>query len=155
MANVRLDWTDVDAGDCSVTRTVDLLGDRWSVLVLRDVFNGVRRFDDLAAHLGISRSVLSDRLGRLVDAGVLERRPYREPGDRERYEYRLTPPGRDLQTALVALMDYGDRWLHEESHPPVVLRHLDCDTEVHAQLVCDDGHLITDRRTVRLVPREG
>ncbi|MBW3665499.1 MAG: helix-turn-helix transcriptional regulator [Actinobacteria bacterium] len=148
-----MDWSDVEAGDCSVTRTVDLLGDGWSVLVLRDVFNGVRRFDDLTAHLGISRSVLTDRLARLVDAGVLERRPYREPGDRERFEYRLTGKGRDLQTVLVALMDYGDRWLrHEDGGPPVVLRHDECDTEVHARLVCDHGHVVTDRRTVRLDP---
>lgn len=140
-------WTELDANACSVTRTMDILGDRWTMLVLREVFNGVRRFDEIQSHLGISRSVLTDRLTRLIDDGVLERQPYREPGDRQRYEYRLTDMGKDLQTLLVALMDFGDRWLGDEG-PPVIVRHADCGSPVHARLVCDDEHLVARRRDV-------
>jgi DNA-binding HxlR family transcriptional regulator len=78
-----------------VARTAEVVGDGWTVLVLRDLFNGVRRFDDLATHLGIARNVLTRRLAALVEAGIVERVPYRAPGSRERHEYRLTSAGRD------------------------------------------------------------
>ena len=98
-----------DSDTCSIARTLALIGDRWTLLVLRDVANGVRRFDELAGHLGIARNVLSGRLAGLEQAGLLERRAYREPGARERHEYRLSGPGRELIPVLLAFMDWGDR----------------------------------------------
>jgi DNA-binding HxlR family transcriptional regulator len=117
-----MDWLQLDTKTCTVGKTVDLIGDRWTLLILREAFNGVRRFDDLADHLEVSRAVLSQRLKRLVAAGLLERRPYREPGDRRRHEYRLTRKGLDLYPALVALMQWGDRYLAGPEGPPLILR---------------------------------
>lgn len=117
-----MDWLQLDTKTCTVGKTVDLIGDRWTLLILREAFNGVRRFDDLADHLEVSRAVLSQRLKRLVAAGLLERRPYREPGDRQRHEYRLTRKGLDLYPALVALMQWGDRYLAGPEGPPLILR---------------------------------
>src|ERR1700761_6789531 len=98
-----------DSDTCSIARTLDLIGDRWTLLVLRDVANGVRRFDELAGHLGIARNILSGRLARLAEAGLVNRTAYREPGERERYEYRLSGPGRELMPILVAFMAWADR----------------------------------------------
>ena len=83
-----------DSDTCSIARTLGLIGDRWTLLVLRDVANGVRRFDELAGHLGIARNILASRLARLTEEGLVERAAYREPGARERHEYRLSGPGR-------------------------------------------------------------
>src|SRR5947209_18150506 len=87
-------WADYDSQVCSVARTVEVLGDRWTLLVLRDIFNGIRRFADLSQHLGVARDVLAKRLATLVDQGLVHRVPYQEPGARTRYEYRLTDAGR-------------------------------------------------------------
>ena len=149
-----MDWNAYDADACSVSRTVGILGDRWTVLVLREVFNGVRRFAEIQEHLGVSKSVLTQRLQQLVDDGVLERRPYQEPGDRPRHEYRLTDRGRDLRPVLVAMMDFGDRHL-SGGEPPVRLMHRDCGQQVHARLVCDCGHQVTTAREVAIAPGPG
>lgn len=141
-----MDWTEVDNEACAVTLSMDVLGDRWSILVLREVLNGVRRFDDIQAHIGVSRSVLSQRLRSLVQAGVLERRAYRPDGDRERHEYRLTEMGRDLRLVMHALMDFGDRWLRDGGGPTLVVRHCGCDAVVHPRSVCDAGHVIEEPR---------
>lgn len=91
----------------------DLLGDRWTMLIIREAFYGVTRFDDLRSDLAIPRGVLSSRLGALVEQGVLEKCPYREQGARVRFEYRLSPQGRDLGLVLIALMQWGDRHLRD------------------------------------------
>ena len=104
------DWRDTDSRRCSVARTAEVIGDGWAVLVLRDVFNGIRRFDELAEHLGVARNVLTRRLAALVEAGVLTREPYREPGARVRHEYRLTAAGRDLLPVILAMVAWGDRY---------------------------------------------
>jgi DNA-binding HxlR family transcriptional regulator len=148
-------WTDYDSSTCSIARTAQVLGDRWTVLVVRDLFNGVRRFDDLQQHLRIARDVLSKRLALLVDEGLVERRAYRPDGQRTRQEYVLTPAGRELRTVLVALMDWGDRHRVPPEGPPVSLRHRDCDAAVHAQLVCDAGHPIEPSTRAELVPLPG
>lgn len=140
-----MDWTTVDHEACAVTRSMDVIGDRWSILVLREILNGVRRFDDIHEHIGVSRSVLSQRLRALVDAGILTRRAYQDEGDRPRHEYRLTEMGRDLQLVMHALMDFGDRWLREPG-ATMVVRHRDCDARVHARSVCDAGHVVEDPR---------
>jgi DNA-binding HxlR family transcriptional regulator len=103
---------------CSVARTVDLLGDWWTPLVLREAFYGARRFDDFLA-LGIGRNILAERLARLVDEGILTKVPYHERPTR--YEYRLTPKGRDLFGVLAAMIRWGDDWLAGDEGPPVEL----------------------------------
>lgn len=119
---------------CSIARTLEVIGDRWSLLILRDAFKGVRRFDDLQRDLGIARNILTDRLQKLVDHGVLSRTPYQARP--VRYEYRLTPKGRDLSPALVALMRWGDKWLAEDGRPPLVLAHKTCGEPVDQSFIC-------------------
>jgi DNA-binding HxlR family transcriptional regulator len=119
---------------CSIARTLEVIGDRWTLLILRDAFKGVRRFDDLQRDLGIARNILTDRLQKLVDHGVLDRTPYQSRP--LRYEYRLTPKGRDLSPALVALMHWGDKWLAEEGRPPLVLTHKRCGSPVDQSFIC-------------------
>src|SRR5437764_10439990 len=108
---------------CSIAGTLELVGERWTLLVLRDAFLGVRRFDDFQRSLGIARNVLQARLQRLVDEGVLERRPYHDHPPR--YEYRLTDKGIDLWPIIFTLMRWGDRHLYSDG-PPVVLEHRGC-----------------------------
>jgi len=144
-----------DSDTCSIARTLDLIGDRWTLLVLRDVANGVRRFDELAGHLGIARNVLSGRLARLTEANLVERTAYREPGERERYEYRLSGAGRELMPILVAFMSWGDRHLAGPEGPPAVLRHADCGAPVKVELSCENGHQLGDRPRLRVEPGPG
>jgi DNA-binding HxlR family transcriptional regulator len=125
---------------CTVARTLDVVGDRWTVLVLRDAFYGVRRFDDFVADLGIARNVLTDRLARLVDHGVLVKEMYEERPPR--YEYRLTEKGRDLQHVLLALNAWGDRWTLCEDDPPVRFEHKACGEHADPTVVC--GHCRED-----------
>ena len=150
-----VDWRQHDSTACSVARTAEVLGDAWSVLVLRDVANGVRRFDELAAHLGVARNVLTRRLGSLVAAGVLERVPYREPGRRERHEYRLTPAGRDLVPVLVAMTAWGDAHRAGPEGPPLRIEHAGCGAPVHVELRCADGHRLGPDDRLRPVPGPG
>lgn len=118
---------------CSIASTLGVVGDRWTLLILRDVFRGLHRFSELQADLGIARNLLADRLGRLVDEGVLERVPYQlRP---LRHEYRLTAKGADLSPALVALMAWGDRW-YAEAGPPVELYHDRCGTALEHRPRC-------------------
>lgn len=107
MEPLRFEW---DLDNCGVSRALSVLGEKWTLLVLREAFYGVRRFDDFARALGCGRAVLSDRLRTLAEAGVLERAEYREPDQRPRTEYRLTDMGRDLYPVLLALSQWGDRW---------------------------------------------
>jgi DNA-binding HxlR family transcriptional regulator len=144
-----------DSETCSIARTLALVGDRWTLLVLRDVANGVGRFDELAGHLGVARNVLAGRLARLVEAGLAERIAYREPGARERYEYRLSGPGRELVPILLAFMRWGDRHLAGPEGPPAVVRHADCGAPVRISLRCEDGHELGDRPRLRVEPGPG
>ena len=112
---------------CSVARTLELVGERWTLLIIRDAFLGVRRFGDFAERLGIARNVLQDRLERLVEAGVLTKVPYQERP--LRHEYRLTDMGRDLWPSIVALLQFGDKHLAPAAGPPMLLLHRDCGGE--------------------------
>ncbi|MFG2358435.1 winged helix-turn-helix transcriptional regulator [Streptomyces sp. NPDC048521] len=119
---------------CSIARTMDLLGDWWTPLVLREAFYGIRRFDAFQESLGIARTTLADRLRRLVDEGLLEKRPYQtEP---VRYDYVLSAKGRDFYGVLLVMSRWGDRWLAGEAGPPVVMRHETCGQVAHAEVVC-------------------
>ena len=120
---------------CSVARALEAIGDRWTMLVIRDAFNGVRRFDHFQERLGVARNVLSDRLGRLVDEGILEKRPYQERPPR--FEYRLTRKGLDLFPVLVSLMNWGDRHAPDPDGPPMLVLHRDCGGKVDERLMCD------------------
>jgi DNA-binding HxlR family transcriptional regulator len=129
---------------CSIARTLEVIGDRWTMLVIRDVFNGFRRFDDIQRNLGCARNVLADRLGRLVDDGLLEKRRYQERP--ERFEYRLTEKGIDLWPVLVTLMKWGDRHAPSPDGPPVIVRHRGCGGEVDELLRCSVcGEAVTPR----------
>ncbi len=118
---------------CSIAATLEVVGDRWTVLILRDVFRGVRRFAQLQADLGIARNMLADRLSRLVEHGVLERVPYQTRP--VRCEYRLTAKGADLSTALIALMGWGDRWYAADG-VPTILVHETCGTPLEQHVRC-------------------
>jgi DNA-binding HxlR family transcriptional regulator len=141
-----------DRSRCSVAGTLAVVGEKWSLLVLREAFMGVRRFADFQRILGAPRAVLTDRLATLVEQGILRRVPYQAEGERLRHEYRLTQKGIDLYPTLVALMQWGDRYL-AGGDVPVELEHKDCGSPVHLALVCDAGHELSGAREVRPVPR--
>ncbi|MEW2166076.1 helix-turn-helix domain-containing protein [Streptomyces sp. NPDC007084] len=133
-------WLDTSTENCTVRRTLDLIGEKWSMLVLRDAMNGVRRFDDFRRHVGLSESVLSDRLRKLVAAGILDTVPYSEPGSRTRHEYRLTRKGWELWPAMIALKQWGDRYTADPEGPPLEVLHKGCGDEVRAVVVCGADH---------------
>lgn len=135
-------------GECSLARAMEVVGERWTFLVLREAFTGVRRFEDMQRHLGIARNVLADRLARLVEHGVLERRPYQARPVRN--EYRLTPKGLDLYPALVGLLQWGDQWLSEQA--PVELVHRGCDQASGLHLCCAACGEPVGARDVRVRP---
>lgn len=139
--------------NCTLGRAMAILGERWTMVVLREVFNGIRRFADIQAHSGVPRQVLSHRLAGLVEQGILRRVPYRAEGERPREEYRLTARGLDLYPVLVAVAGWGDRYLADAAGPPVEFAHRDCGGGVRAELVCDAGHRLAEPREV--VPRPG
>jgi DNA-binding HxlR family transcriptional regulator len=141
--------------NCTVGRTMAILGERWTFVVLREVFNGVRRFEDIRRHSGIPRQVLSNRLALLVEQDVLRREPYRDPGERARHEYRLTKKGFDLYPVLVAIADWGDRYLVDPEGPPVEFTHRDCGAPVHSRLECAEGHQVERPREVVTRPGPG
>ncbi len=146
---------DYDSANCAIGAAVGIIGERPTFLVLREVFNGVRRFDDMQRRTGMPRQVLSQRLGRLVAEGLLRKMPYRESGQRRRDEYRLTDKGLDLYPVLVALMQWGDRYEVGPAGPPVLLRHRDCGEPVQLQLSCGAGHVVESARQVTPVPGPG
>ena len=122
--------------NCSIARSLEILGEWWTLLIMRDAFFGLRRFEDFIEDLGISRGVLTDRLRTLVDHGVLEKRLYQSAPDR--YEYRLTDKGRELFPVIVALMQWGDRWLSTPAvgGPPLIMRHTNCGHDITGPLRC-------------------
>ena len=128
--------TDTSAWPCTIARSADVLGDHWNLLLIRQACLGTRRFDDFQSALGIGRNILSQRLARLVDEGLLH--PRRVPGDPPRYEYRLTDKGRDVYPILAAMAAWGDRWLTGPEGTPLVLHHTTCDHDMHAVVVCSE-----------------
>ena len=128
--------------NCSVLRTLELLGARSTLLMLREAFLGTRRFDDFARRVGVTESVAAARLRDLVAHGLLERHPYQEPGQRTRHEYRLTAKGRDLLPVVLALMTWGDTYLADPGGPPLVITHEGCGEPVRAEARCAAGHRV-------------
>jgi DNA-binding HxlR family transcriptional regulator len=129
-------WTDIGDLSCSVARSLSIVGDRWSLLVLRDSFLGVRRFEDFHRDLGMTRHRLADRLKKLVEAGILDRVPYSEHPPR--FEYRLTEKGRDLYPIIVSLTRWGDRWMAGKAGPPIELVHKTCGRQTMPALACPE-----------------
>ncbi len=119
---------------CSLARTLDVAGEPWSPLIIRNVWVGITRFDDLQRDLGISSKVLTERLNWLVDQGMLERRPYSERPPR--YDYVLTEKGLEFCDVLLAVIAWGDRWTAGEAGPPALFRHRSCGEFTHAELRC-------------------
>jgi DNA-binding HxlR family transcriptional regulator len=119
---------------CSLARGLDLIGDWWSPLIVRDLFLGVVRFDELVENLGISRNLLTRRLRALATSGIIERRAYRRRP--ARYEYRLTEAGRDLVPAILALTAWGDRWARPKEGSPMLFVHKTCGRHFQPQVTC-------------------
>jgi len=119
---------------CSIARTLDVAGEPWSPLIIRDICWGPKRFDEIQHDLGISRKVLAERLKWLIAQGILERRRYSERP--ARYEYWLTAKGHELADVLLAIAAWGDRWTAGDAGPPVYFRHLSCGELTHAELRC-------------------
>jgi DNA-binding HxlR family transcriptional regulator len=126
--------TDFAAMPCSIARTMAVAGEPWSPLVLRDVWIGINRFDDLQRDLGVARKVLAERLRHLVAAGMLERRAYSEHPPR--HEYALTAMGLEFVDVLMAMVTWGDRWTAGTAGPPVLYRHRACGRVAHPEPRC-------------------
>lgn len=127
-------WKDVGESCCSVARTLSVIGDLWTLLILREVFLGTRRFDDFHSRLHVTRHLLADRLKKLVTSGVLRREPYQDRP--ARYEYRLTEKGRDLFPVIMALIGWGDRWMAGAEGAPLEIVHRACGKPMTPLLVC-------------------
>jgi DNA-binding HxlR family transcriptional regulator len=146
---------DYDAAKCNIAAALAIVGEKWTFLVLREAFSGVRRFDDMQRRTGMPRQVLSDRLAGLVADGILRKEPYREAGQRPRSEYRLTEKGIELFPVVAALLEWGDKYAASPGGPPVQLTHRDCGAAVRVQLGCADGHVLGSAREVTPVPGPG
>ncbi|HEY1321234.1 MAG TPA: helix-turn-helix domain-containing protein [Streptosporangiaceae bacterium] len=146
---------DYDSANCAIGATVAIMGERSTFLVLREAFNGVRRFGDMQRRTGLARQVLSDRLARLVAEGLLRKTPYQASGQRIRQEYRLTGKGLDLYPVLVAMMQWGDKHAVGAAGPQVLLQHRGCGEPLGLQLTCEAGHVIESAREVTPVPGPG
>lgn len=150
-----LDPQELADARCNVAATLAVVGEKWSLKILRNCFFGLRRYSELLAATGCARNILSDRLAKLVENQLLDRRAYREEGQRERAEYRLTERARDLYPVLVALMQWGDRWLSGNEAAPVLLSHRDCGAQVRVVLCCGAGHGPLSEREVEARPGTG
>jgi DNA-binding HxlR family transcriptional regulator len=139
--------------NCSVARTLEVIGERWTILVLREAFFRVRRFEEFQRNTGAARNILSDRLRRLVENGILERRQYLERP--ARFEYRLTEKGLDLYPILIALMQWGDKHVPGEMGPPVVLEHRTCGNRTTPALTCSECGEPLTARDMRALPGPG
>src|SRR5215471_19048208 len=141
--------------NCTIEAALAVVGDRGSFLVLREAFNGVRRFGDMQRRTGLPRQILSNRLSALTGQGMLRKAGYQEPGQRQRSEYRLTRKGMDLFPVLVALLEWGGRYAAGPDGPLVELRHAGCGAAAGLTLTCAAGHTLESARDVEPVPGPG
>jgi DNA-binding HxlR family transcriptional regulator len=147
---VEVEIKDFPREACAVGAAADLIGDRWSILVLRETFFGVRRFGEIQQNTGMAKNILTDRLNRLVDAGILYRKPYSERPPRD--EYRLTEKGIDLWPLLIALAQWGAKWGDLELGPAIAFRHKGCGSVIEPRLVCPECGEPLDARAVEVLP---
>jgi DNA-binding HxlR family transcriptional regulator len=146
---------DYDTSNCNIAAALSIVGEKWTFYVLREAFNGIRRFDDMQRRTGAPRQVLSNRLARLVAEGILRKAPYQEEGQRPRSEYKLTEKGIDLFHVIVALLEWGDKYAAWPGGSAVELTHRDCGAPVHLELACSAGHVLGSARDVTPVPGPG
>jgi DNA-binding HxlR family transcriptional regulator len=151
----KLDWLSVDTDNCSVAGALHVLGDKWTLLIVRDAFNGTKRFADFCAQTGAPRALVASRLKDLVAAGILRQEAYREPRARVRHHYVLTSKGRDLQHILIALREWGDAHVNPPDDHPLELVEHNTGTPVHLGLVRETDQALVDPRSVRLRPGSG
>jgi DNA-binding HxlR family transcriptional regulator len=138
---------------CSIAKSLEVIGERWSLLIVRDILNGNRRFGEMQSSLGVARNVLSARLQRLVDEGILERRAYQESPPR--HEYFLTEKGLDLWPALIALQGWGDRYSTGPEGPPMLIVHKECGGPISDRGVCESCGEVLNARDAKAVPGPG
>ena len=141
-------------GACSIARTLGIVGERWSLLVVREAMKGRTRFGEIQDALRISTDILANRLEGLVEAGILERRPYREPGSRTRFSYHMTATGLELVPVLGALMQWGDAHLAGEPGPPALMRHRATRAPVRVAFVDEEGQLV-ELSEIEVIPGPG
>ena len=144
-------WTEIGGQDCSIAQALSVVGDRWTMLVLREAFMRTRRYEDFLARTGAPRPILAERLKTLVDNGIFERRRYSERP--ERFEYRLTDKGLDLYPVLVSLLRWGDRWMTDRAGPPVELRHRGCSHVMLPELACPECGDWLEARDIEVTAR--
>ncbi len=144
-------WSEIDSQVCSIARTMTLFGDKWTLLIIRQAFRRVRRFSDFQRTLGITRHRLSDRLNKLVEAGIMSKHLYDE--NRQHYEYHLTEKGMDLFPVLMTLVQWGDKWLCDGDGPPIVFRHHQCGHIAEPTYACN--HCAHDLKAQDMTPELG
>ncbi|RZG85807.1 transcriptional regulator [Acinetobacter sp. WCHAc060033] len=140
-------WEEIGKQPCSIARTLSVLGDRWTMLILRNSFMGIRRFDDFQENLGVTRHVLSERLKRLVEQEILVKVPYIDR--QERFEYRLTEKGLDLYPILLTMTTWADKWMDEGLGAPVVYEHKSCGHQFTPTLICSECKEVISARQVK------
>lgn len=146
-------WEDLADQPCSIARSVAVIGDRWTLMILRDAFLGVRRFEAFQTRLGISRTIIAERLKLLVDEGVLTKAPYQ---DRPvRHEYRLTQKGLDLYPVVMSIVHWGDRHYAGEAGAPLLHRHKTCGCDFAPVMTCSECHAPVGAREVETRPGPG
>ena len=148
-----MQWSQLDQQPCSVSRTLSVIGDRWTLMILRDCFLRVRRFDDFQARLGVARPILADRLQKLVDHSVLAKVAYRQ--NPVRYEYRLTQKGLDLYPVVMAIVHWGDVHMAGETGRPLLHRHTTCGRHFDPVLTCSACGEALEPRQVQVDPGPG
>jgi DNA-binding HxlR family transcriptional regulator len=142
------------ADRCPMVAALGVVGTRSALVIMREALYGTTRFDDFVERVGVTEAVAAQRLRELTEHGLLRREPYREPGRRTRYEYRLTEMGRDFAPVMLALYEWGAKYASAAERPPLAFHHRDCGAEVAAEIVCDEGHrLVAGDITVRAVRR--
>src|ERR1700722_1989807 len=129
-----------DTANCTIAAALGVVGEKWTFLVLREAFNGVRRFDDMQRRTRAPRQVLSNRMAQLVADGILRKVPYQQEGQRQRSEYRLTAKGVGLFPVIMSLLAWGDQYAAGPAGPPLELTHRDCGAPVGLQITCARGH---------------
>ena len=148
-----MQWSELENEACSLARTLSIIGDRWTLLILRDCFLRVRRYEDFQQRLGIGRGVLSDRLGHLVDAFILAKVPYQD--NPRRYEYRLTPKGLDLYPIIMSIVHFGDQHLAGKKGRPLLHRHRKCGHVFDPVMTCSECGETLDPRDIAPEPGPG
>ena len=138
---------------CSIARSLELVGERWTLLVVREIFHGRRKFSEMQRSLGVARNVLADRLQGMVDEGILERRPYSERP--ERYEYFLTEKGLDLWPVMISLMHWGDKYEQQPTGRPSIVVHKECGGEIDDRRICTKCGKKLDVREARAIEGPG